>query len=50
VFLEIPKDHRYKPRILHQAKLSITIEGERHSMINPNLNNIYLQIQLCGRY
>jgi hypothetical protein len=40
------RKHKWKPRLLYLAKLSITIDGEtKYSMKKPNSHNIFPQIQ-----
>jgi hypothetical protein len=40
------REHKCQPRLLHPAKLSITIDGEtKVFMTKPNLHNIFPQIQ-----
>jgi hypothetical protein len=40
------KEHKYQPRLLYPAKISITIDGEtKISMTKANLHNVFLQIQ-----
>jgi hypothetical protein len=40
------REHKYQPRLLYPAKLSITIDVEtKYSMTKPNLHNISPQIQ-----
>lgn len=42
--------HRCWPRLLYPARLSIPIDGERHSTRKPNCSSICLPVQLYRRY
>lgn len=45
------RDHKCQSGLLYSAKFSVIIGGKiRNFMIKPNLNNIYLQIQIYRRY